>query len=766
MRGTPEAIELLRSMARRFMLLGLALPLAACFGGGGGGDTPTYTIGGMVTGLSGAGLVLQNNGGNNLAVGANGAFTFSSRVARGRNYSVTVLTQPSGPSQSCAVASGSGSVGSANVTSVSISCTTNSFTVGGTVTGLSGSGLTLQNNGGDALSVTADGAFAFATPMLDESSYDVTVLSHPGGPAQTCAVTNGTGSLAGANVTAVAVDCRSNNYFFLNGASADVVIGQPDFTDVTSRTSVDGFAFAYGNPALIGGKFYIGDDFNSRIMIFDGIPTSNGASAVSLIGQVDFDTLHADPTGPNRFGEILDIETDGVHMAAAAPDDNRVLIWNSIPMSDADGADIALGQSDLISNGASCAPDGMNYPSAGIFAGSKFIVTDEGNSRVLIWDQVPQASGQVPDLVLGQTDLFSCAGNDTNHDGTQDASPSETTFLAPAGAWSDGNRLAVIDAGNSRVLIWNTFPTTNAQPADLVLGQASFSIGAKNDTNGNGASNAAPSSQTLNVPYAGIDFSGSQLCVSDADNNRVLIWNAWPTRNFQTADQVLGQADFASQQMNRGGAASDVTLSRPNGCRFFDNDRLVIPDSFNRRALVYETDSATSLTRVLDLSNTNLGGGLGFGNATGEVKRYQTFSPGPFAKLDSIRVRIERRSGDDQDDVEVQLFDADPATHTPTGTALSTAKLDSTVIPLSADNPSENEVALTYNGLVDGNEYAIVLGVTAPAASGAHYGWLVGGALTNPGSTTGNYFGKIDENGVVTDESRWADAGLMLYLSN
>jgi N-acetylneuraminic acid mutarotase len=99
---------------------------AACGGGSGGGTPPpvTYTIGGMVSGLAGTGLVLQNNGGNSLTITANGGFTFSTQVASGGTYSVTVSTQPSSPAQTCMVTNGSGTA-TANVTNVQIACTTN-----------------------------------------------------------------------------------------------------------------------------------------------------------------------------------------------------------------------------------------------------------------------------------------------------------------------------------------------------------------------------------------------------------------------------------------------------------------------------------------------------------------------------------------------------------------------------------------------------------------------------------------------------------------
>ena len=118
---------------------------------GGTATTAVYSVGGTVSGLSGT-VVLQDNGGDDLSVTANGSFTFATSLAGGAGYSVTVKTNPSG--QSCTVSNGSGTVGSANVTNVAVSCTNAaSYSVGGTVSGLSGT-VVLQDNGGDDLSVT------------------------------------------------------------------------------------------------------------------------------------------------------------------------------------------------------------------------------------------------------------------------------------------------------------------------------------------------------------------------------------------------------------------------------------------------------------------------------------------------------------------------------------------------------------------------------------------------------------------------------------
>ena len=235
----------------------------------------TYTVGGTTSGLAGAGLVLQNNGGDNLPVPANGSFTFSIPVAQGGAYSVTVLTQP--PGRTCTVTNGSGNA-SANVTNVQVVCVPSAHaittspagnlsctpatithggaalctasppsgqitqsiggcngtvtgvgvntyttgpvtsactvtatfapppahTLGGTVTGLTGTGLLLRN-GGEDLPVAANGAFTFTGTVADGGSYAVTIAAQPTG--QRCTIANASGSNVSASVSNVQVAC-------------------------------------------------------------------------------------------------------------------------------------------------------------------------------------------------------------------------------------------------------------------------------------------------------------------------------------------------------------------------------------------------------------------------------------------------------------------------------------------------------------------------------------------------------------------------------
>lgn len=188
-----------------------AVLLAGCGGGDDDGTTPppsvgAFTIGGTVAGLgSGKTLTLQNNAGDDLSVNANGSFVFVTRLDSGVAYAVTVKTQPAG--QRCAVAQGSGKA-TANVTDVQVRCENlpaATFSVGGSVAGLVGGTVVLQNNGGDDLAVASNGGFTFATPLAGGAAYAVSVRTQPAG--QACTVRNGAGTVSAANVGSVEVNC-------------------------------------------------------------------------------------------------------------------------------------------------------------------------------------------------------------------------------------------------------------------------------------------------------------------------------------------------------------------------------------------------------------------------------------------------------------------------------------------------------------------------------------------------------------------------------
>ncbi|WP_376692420.1 choice-of-anchor Q domain-containing protein [Wenzhouxiangella sp. EGI_FJ10409] len=209
----------------------------------------SYTIGGTVSGFDGSGLVLQNNAGDDLTIGANGSFSFPTALTHGSTYQVTVLTQPTEPSQTCTVTNGSGQLNGADVDNVAVNCTTDTFSIGGTLSGLAqGSSVTLQNNGGDDLVLSADGSFSFATALDDLSNYSVTVLTQPSEPSQTCTVSNGSGQLDGADVDNVNVSCTTDTFSVggtLSGLATDSSITLQNNGGDDLVLSADGsFSFA------------------------------------------------------------------------------------------------------------------------------------------------------------------------------------------------------------------------------------------------------------------------------------------------------------------------------------------------------------------------------------------------------------------------------------------------------------------------------------------------------------------------------------------
>lgn len=212
-----------------------------------------FTIGGTVSGLVGSGLVLQNNGTGDLAVAADGAFSFPSKVATGTAYSIAVLSQPTSPSQTCAVARGSGSVASANVSDVAVTCATGQFSIRGTVSGLTGSGLVLQNNGGNDLPISNAGPFAFGNKLIDGATYAVVVRTQPSG--QNCVVRNSTGTIQSADATNIEVACTSNGFSIggaVTGLAGSGLVLQLNGGNDLSIVGSGAFAFATALQSGVG----------------------------------------------------------------------------------------------------------------------------------------------------------------------------------------------------------------------------------------------------------------------------------------------------------------------------------------------------------------------------------------------------------------------------------------------------------------------------------------------------------------------------------
>ena len=240
-----------------------------------------YKVGGLVSGLvTGDALVLQNNGQDDLTLTVDGSFEFASRIAYQSSYSVTVKTQPAAPSETCTVSNGAGTLGATDVNNVSVNCSVNNFTVGGTVSGYSStSPIELRLNGALPLSLNADGAFVFP-PLADASSYAVTVSAQPDG--QTCSVGNGSGTLAGSNISNVSIDCVTDT-FNVGGHLSGLTPGQ---TVVLINNGSDELilntdgAFSFSTQVAYGANYSVAiktDPVGESCQVVNGSGTVQGA---------------------------------------------------------------------------------------------------------------------------------------------------------------------------------------------------------------------------------------------------------------------------------------------------------------------------------------------------------------------------------------------------------------------------------------------------------------------------------------------------------
>lgn len=154
-------------------------------------------VSGTVSGLGGS-LVLQYNGGSLQTLTTNGRFHFP--PASASNYSITVFTQPGG--QVCNIANGFGAYGNQASTNILVTCTTNSYPIGGLTSGLRGT-VVLQNNG-EVKGLSANGEFNFALAVSHGGRYEVSVLAQP--LNQVCSVSRGADN-AFNPVRNIGIDC-------------------------------------------------------------------------------------------------------------------------------------------------------------------------------------------------------------------------------------------------------------------------------------------------------------------------------------------------------------------------------------------------------------------------------------------------------------------------------------------------------------------------------------------------------------------------------
>jgi hypothetical protein len=214
-------------MLRLGFLVAAAIVVSSCGGDGSGGGSSAgapqmYAVGGTVSGVQydtnaagaiGPQLILFNNGADAISHPANGKFTFSRKLAAGGSYNVTDQVSLLRPYQTCTVSNGTGTASASSAAAITVICTTASYTLSGTVSGLVGGGLVLSD-GSESLAVSADGAFQFTKALSSGTQYAITVATQPSSPSQTCSITtrDPSGQVTTANITGIQVVCNPNSY--------------------------------------------------------------------------------------------------------------------------------------------------------------------------------------------------------------------------------------------------------------------------------------------------------------------------------------------------------------------------------------------------------------------------------------------------------------------------------------------------------------------------------------------------------------------------
>lgn len=351
-----------------------------------------------------------------------------------------------------------------------------------------------------------------------------------------------------------------------NYQPATLVLGQSTFTgDEPNHGGISARSLSVAESVATGGdgSLWVLDRGNYRALQWSSAPQMNFAPASRVLGQPNFDsnspTTAASGSITNFLGGLA--AHDSI-LVVADGSRHRALIWTVRPSSNNGPANIVLGQSDFTSTTPGSGAADLNIPSNAWTDGTRLAITDEGNHRVLIWTSFPTRNRQPADIVLGQTTFGQSSAVDP---------PTSSSMARPRGVHFDGSRFYVADMNNHRVLIWASFPRTNNQPADYVLGQPGFS-----------SRNAGIGSTGMSRP-TGIATGGASLFVVDSGNSRVLVYSPVPEVSTAPASFVLGQPDF----LRNIEGVSQADMRFPVQATTLGN-ALYVTDAFNSRVLRFD----------------------------------------------------------------------------------------------------------------------------------------------------------------------------------
>ncbi|MBI3073454.1 MAG: hypothetical protein HYY84_15185 [Deltaproteobacteria bacterium] len=404
-----------------------------------------------------------------------------------------------------------------------------------------------------------------------------------------------------------------------DGEAAIAVLGQPVFDAGFAGTT----ASTLSAPRRIaldadGGRLYVADQNNSRVVVFDVATLTNGESAIDAIGHADspdagnpiFDSACENGPGRASFQDGsrgLAIDLGARRFFAVDGYNSRVLVFSiddaGLPSA---SANWVLGQPDFLHCEPGLGAARFDGPNAVVFdfLTDRLFVADNPNNRVLVFSTSALVNGLAAIAVLGQPSFDAGA-----------EALSASGFNGPTGLAldSDGGRLFVVDTGHHRVMVFDVASIDAGESAIAVLGQTDFVT-----------DDPGTSATKLWSPEAvAYDPVTKRLFVADESNNRVMVFDATSLANGQAATIVIGQPDFDAGAPS-GGATG---MNDPEGVAYDTvYKRLFVSDPRNNRILVF--DGAMLATGVAAM---NVIGQYSLGGDAGGLSSSKLLFPGPLA---------------------------------------------------------------------------------------------------------------------------------------
>jgi hypothetical protein len=424
----------LRRRAQRFGLVACTSILLAACGGGGGGDalpgTPaaapkvavTYEVSTSVSGYRDTGLVLSATQGSGAAAisstvpvpAGSTSVQVLSGLADGTVWSVSVGKQPS--TQVCSVANGTGAIAGADNANVVVTCAYNSYSVGGSITGLTADGLVLAN-GADVLPLDR-GASRFTLParVAETGSYRVTVQTQPSGLS--CVVNNSQGTMGAVAVTDVEVRCTDQPFklggsITNNGPRSSSIEG----LSITDFISGGGYVAKKGDTGyVLGQPKSFGSEYSLSIVkqpTAKGLTCSlEGATGTMPAADVndayvtcspDSYTLGGSVVGHNESVELL----NGADRVTVLADGSSFTFGE--PVAYGGGYEVKVGKRPI---GQTCTVDSTGKGTMGTADITEVKVTCSGSSYS-VGGNITGLTGEGLVLQNNNSDLTSVAANST-----------------------------------------------------------------------------------------------------------------------------------------------------------------------------------------------------------------------------------------------------------------------------------------------------------------------------------------------------------------